>query len=68
MDEQRKAADPELVCTCNDLYIEDIEQSIDEGETAYKDIFMVHGMAPRCCGCVDHVAELVEKYAYELPR
>ena len=29
MDTERKANDPTLVCTCNDLYIEDIQESID---------------------------------------
>ena len=59
MDEARKAQDPELVCTCNDLYISDIEEAIEYGETGYKEIFAVHDMAPRCCGCIDHVSELV---------
>lgn len=62
MDEQRKAQDPTLVCTCNDLYITDIQQALAEGETAYKDIFAVHDMAPRCCGCVDDVQQLVVQW------
>jgi len=63
MDERRKAQDPSLVCTCNDLYVEDIQEAIALGETAYKEIFTALDMAPRCCGCVDHVAELVRDCA-----
>ncbi len=62
MDAKRKAQDPELVCTCNDLYVTDIQQALDEGETGYKEIFTVHEMAPRCCGCVDDVQQLVKQW------
>lgn len=62
MDERRKRADPELVCTCNDLYLADMAQALEAGETAYKDIFMYHDMSPRCCGCVDHVMALAKRW------
>ncbi|MCV6589824.1 MAG: (2Fe-2S)-binding protein [Marinobacterium sp.] len=58
MDEQRKELDPELVCTCNDLYVDDIQDALRLGEREYKDIFSIHEMAPRCCGCIDHVLQL----------
>lgn len=59
MNTDRKEADPTLVCTCNDLYIEDIQESIDYGETEYREIFAVHGLQPRCGECVDHVWEIL---------
>jgi bacterioferritin-associated ferredoxin len=59
MNTNRKEADPTLVCTCNDLYIEDIQESIDYGETEYREIFAVHGLQPRCGECVDHVGEIL---------
>jgi bacterioferritin-associated ferredoxin len=58
MNSDRKAADPTLVCTCNDLYIDDIQDSIDYGETEYREIFAVHGLQPRCGECVDHVSAI----------
>ncbi len=54
-----KTADPTLVCTCNDLYICDIEEAIEFGEDEYREIFAVHGVQPRCGECVHHVQDLV---------
>ncbi|BBB29875.1 (2Fe-2S)-binding protein [Neptunomonas japonica] len=59
MNSDRKKADPTLVCTCNDLYINDIQESIDDGEIEYREIFAVHGLQPRCGECVDHVDEIL---------
>jgi len=61
MNEARKAQDPTLVCTCNDLYVDDISTALALGETSYKEIFAVLDMAPRCCGCIDHVQQLVRE-------
>ncbi|MBY4675868.1 (2Fe-2S)-binding protein [Marinobacterium arenosum] len=61
MDVKRKQADPTLVCTCNDLYVDDIHEAIDDGEQEYREIFAVHGLTPRCCECADHVRELVQQ-------
>ncbi|MEH6578852.1 MAG: (2Fe-2S)-binding protein [Amphritea sp.] len=61
MDTTRKANDPTLVCTCNDLYVADIEDCIAYGEEEYREIFAVHGLQPRCGECVDHVNQLVEE-------
>ena len=59
MNADRKEKDPTLVCTCNDLFIDDIVESIDYGETEYREIFAVHGLQPRCGECVDHVSEIL---------
>lgn len=59
MDSERKQQDPALVCTCNDLYQADIEDSIEFGETEYREIFAVHGLQPRCGECVEHVSRIV---------
>ena len=61
MDTTRKENDPSLVCTFNDLYVADIEESIAYGEDEYREIFAVHGLQPRCGECVDHVNQLVEE-------
>ncbi|WP_028469089.1 (2Fe-2S)-binding protein [Neptunomonas japonica] len=63
MNFDRKEADPTLVCTCNDLYLNDIQESIDYGETEYREIFAVHGLQPRCGECVDHVNEILNHKA-----
>ncbi len=59
MNADRKEEDPTLVCTCNDLFIDDIQESIDYGDTEYREIFAVHGLQPRCGECVDHVSEIL---------
>ena len=59
MDAHRKEEDPTLVCTCNDLFLNDIEESIECGESEYREIFAVHGLQPRCGECVDHVSEIL---------
>jgi bacterioferritin-associated ferredoxin len=60
MDEQRKQADPTLVCTCNDLYIDDIEAAITEGIVDYVEIMQYNDTLPRCGECDCHVQRLVE--------
>ena len=59
MNADRKEKDPTLVCTCNDLFINDIQESINYGETEYREIFAVHGLQPRCGECVDHVSDIL---------
>ncbi len=59
MDITRKENDPNLVCTCNDLYVADITEAIGYGEEEYREIFAVHGLQPRCGECIDHVHQLV---------
>ncbi|SFG29681.1 MULTISPECIES: (2Fe-2S)-binding protein [Neptunomonas] len=59
MNADRKEKDPTLVCTCNDLFINDIQESINFGETEYREIFAVHGLQPRCGECVDHVSDIL---------
>lgn len=59
MNADRKEKDPTLVCTCNDLFINDIQESINYGETEYREIFAVHGLQPRCGECVDHVGDIL---------
>ncbi len=60
MDTERKAQDPTLVCTCNDLYVDDIKEAIEFGEEEYREIFAVHGLQPRCGECRCHVEALVK--------
>ncbi|EAR61285.1 (2Fe-2S)-binding protein [Neptuniibacter caesariensis] len=61
MNLERKAQDPLLVCTCNDLYIEDIREAIEFGEDEYREIFAVLEVQPRCGECVCHVNQLVSE-------
>lgn len=60
MDYQRKRLDPTLVCTCNDLYVIDITEAIEAGETVYKEIQQFCDTLPRCGECRDHVDALVK--------
>jgi len=60
MDQTRKDQDASLVCTCNDLYVDDIQEAVDFGETEYREIFALHGLQPRCGECRCHVESLVD--------
>jgi len=59
MDAERKALDPTLVCTCSDLYVDQIEEAIHEGEDDYLEIMQYNDTLPRCGECKDHIDELV---------
>ncbi|WP_136679585.1 (2Fe-2S)-binding protein [Neptunomonas sp. XY-337] len=62
MNEDRKLADPTLVCTCNALYVCDIVEAIDIGEDDYREILALHGLQPRCGECRPHVEALVSEH------
>lgn len=62
MDIERKKLDPSLVCTCSDLYIEDITEAIEEGEEDYIEIMQYNDTFPRCGECDDHISDLVHDY------
>ena len=59
MDVERKRQDPTLVCTCNDLYVADIQAAVEDFEDEYKEIMQYHYTLPRCGECQDHVEEIV---------
>lgn len=59
MDTERKQQDPTLVCTCNDLYVDNIKEAITEGEYEYIEIMQYNDTLPRCGECEAHVADLV---------
>jgi len=61
MNAARKLQDPSLVCTCNDLYVEDIEEAITEGEDEYAEIMQFNDTFPRCGECHVHVEALVDE-------
>lgn len=61
MNEKRKLQDPTLVCTCNDLYIDNIEEAIREGEDEYEEIMQYNDTFSRCGECHVHVQQLVDK-------
>lgn len=61
MNEELKKQDPTLVCTCSDLYINDIEDAIAEGEGEYTEILQYHCTFPRCGQCKEHVEEIIEQ-------
>lgn len=61
MNEERKLQDSTLVCTCNDLYINNIEEAIYEGEDEYEEIMQYNDTFPRCGECHVHVQQLVDK-------
>ena len=61
MNEQRKLQDPTLVCTCNELYVANIEAAIIDGEDEYAEIMQYNDTFPRCGECHVHVQALVEK-------
>lgn len=60
MDEKRKRQDPTLVCTCNNLYINDIEEAIYDGEEEYIEIMQYNHTFARCGECHIHVQQLVD--------
>jgi bacterioferritin-associated ferredoxin len=59
MDVQRKLQDPLLVCTCSDLYVDAIQEAIDEGEEDYLEIMQYNDTLPRCGECQCHVEQLI---------
>jgi len=63
MDILRKLQDPTLVCTCSDLYVNDIIDAVEAGEDEYGEIFQYLYTQPRCgeCQChVEYIARNVE--------
>ena len=59
MDAQRKIQDPALVCTCSDLYVDAIQEAIEEGEQEDVEILQYNDTLPRCGECQCHVEQLV---------
>ncbi|EPJ46269.1 MAG: hypothetical protein OFPI_34140 [Osedax symbiont Rs2] len=59
MDITRKQQTPGLVCTCNDLYTEEIIDITAMGETEYEEIFALLDSQPRCGECITHVGEII---------
>jgi bacterioferritin-associated ferredoxin len=59
MDVVRKSQVPSLVCTCSDLYVDEIQQAIDDGEEDYVEILQYNYTLPRCGECQCHVEQLV---------
>ena len=59
VDVLRKLQDLTLVCTCNDLYVDDIKAAIEDGEDEYLEIMQYNHTFPRCGECDDHVDKLV---------
>jgi len=57
----RKSQNPALVCTCNDLFIDDIAEVSQMGETEYQEIFALLDTQPRCGECEGHVDQIVAK-------
>jgi bacterioferritin-associated ferredoxin len=51
--------DPTLICTCNDLYIDDVEDAIIEGIVEYVEIMQYNDTLPRCGECDCHVQNLI---------
>ncbi len=61
MNEGRKEQDPTLVCTCSDLYVNDIEDAVADGEYDYTEIMQYHCTFPRCGKCQEHVEQIVKQ-------
>lgn len=59
MDVELKRLDPTLVCTCNDLYVADIEEAAEDFEEDYTEIMQYHYTLPRCGECQCHVEDIV---------
>jgi bacterioferritin-associated ferredoxin len=62
MDIERKKQDPSLVCTCSELYVEDITEAIEAGEEDYIEIMQYNDTFPRCGECDEHISNLVNKH------
>jgi len=46
MDTERKLQDPSLVCTCSELYLDDIQAAIDIGKEDYLKIMQYNNTYP----------------------
>ena len=60
MNEAIKLQAPSLVCTCNDLYVEDIEEATIEGEDEYAEIMQFSDTFTRCGGYHVHVEAKID--------
>lgn len=61
MDAERKAQDLTLVFTCSDLYVDQIEAAVMDGEIDYLEIMQYNDTLPRCGECVDHIGNITDK-------
>lgn len=63
MDFNKRKANSGLVCTCNNLYREEIIESIEAGYDDAKDVMFDHDTQFKCCECKPIVDALIKKYS-----
>ncbi len=65
MNFEQRAREPELVCTCNDLYRRDIQDSIDGGCEDVEEIMYDQMTQFRCEMCRPIMARMLEKSRHD---
>lgn len=68
MDVNRKRQNPGLICTCNDLYKDDILDSLDAGCTESEDVMYDHVTQFRCMMCKPELEEIIIEYNQQINR
>ena len=63
MDVNRKRADPLLVCTCSELYLSDIKESVERGCEDPEEIMFDHATQFRCEMCRPILDAMLRKCA-----
>jgi NAD(P)H-nitrite reductase large subunit len=53
---------PGLICTCNDLYIDDLVDSITAGCDEAEDVMFDHNTQFRCVQCKPIIEKLIKKH------
>lgn len=61
MDVNRISKDPSLVCTCSELLLEDIKDSIRCGFDDPKDVMFDHATQFRCGECKPIIQRMIDK-------
>ncbi len=61
MNIQQKRQDRNLVCTCNEIYIQDIQAELDVGTTDENEIMYGCGGMFRCGECKPHISHMIKQ-------
>ncbi len=62
MDFNKRKENSGLVCTCNNLYREELMESIEAGYDEAKDVMFDHSTQFRCCECKPIIEAMIKKH------
>lgn len=62
MDYKKRKENSGLVCTCNDLYRDELLESIEAGYDEAKDVMFDHDTQFKCCECKPIIEAMINKH------